>query len=107
MVRQAPGALAEGAFATILVSWVHQPGEEWSARPRTWVAETGCDALLLHYGTQDPLTHAASWAREPSGGDEAAFGAMLDRWLAYLAGEAIDGIAYGAIVLRRREAPAN
>jgi methylase of polypeptide subunit release factors len=107
VVRQAPAALAEGAFAQMLVSWAHHPGEDWSARPRAWVAETGCDALLLHYATQDPLTHAASWAREPSHGDEAALDAMLGRWLAYLADEGIEGIGYGAVVLRRRAGAKN
>jgi hypothetical protein len=102
-VRQAAGVLEEGAFASILVSWVHDQDEDWSARPRTWVDGTGCDALLLHYGTQDPLTHSASWTREPTAGDEAALDEMLGRWLDYLAEENIDGIAYGAVVLRRRE----
>ena len=107
VVRQAPATLEEGAFASMLVSWVHHPDKDWAARPREWLAGTGCDALVLHYGTQDPLTHAASWAREPSGGDEAAFDAMLERWLAYLADEGIDGIAYGAVVMRRRSGVSN
>jgi methylase of polypeptide subunit release factors len=107
VVRQASAALDEGAFGSMLVSWVHHPGEEWAVRPRSWLEGNGCDAVLLHYGTQDPLTHAASWAREPSGGDEPAFEAMLDRWLAYLEDEGIDGIAYGAVVLRRRSGATN
>ena len=107
VVRRASSALAPGAFASVLVSWVHHPGEDWSTPLRGWVAGSACDVLLLHYATQDPLTHAASWAREPTAGDEAAFEAMLSRWLAYLAEEGIDGIAYGAVVLRRRDGGRN
>ena len=57
---------------------------------------------LLHHGTQDPLTHAASWNRDHLAGDPDAFRAVLDRWLAYFDRLGIAGIAYGAVILRRR-----
>ena len=54
VVRGLPATLEEGAFASAVVSWAHQSDEDWSARLRGWVEGSGCDALLLHYGTQDP-----------------------------------------------------
>jgi methylase of polypeptide subunit release factors len=103
VVEAVPGALEEGAFATVLVSWIHPPGEDWSAPLRAWVAGSGCDALLLHYDTEDPLTHTANWtydrhADDPDGQEE-----MLERWLAYFDELGVEGIGYGAVVLRRRD----
>ena len=102
VVEAAPAHVAEGGFATILVSWAHAPGEDWSAPLRAWIEGRGCDAWLLHHGTDDPLTHTANWNRNHSGDDPAAFDEVLDRWLGYFRRLGIEGIAYGAVILRRR-----
>jgi hypothetical protein len=104
LVRRVPELLVEGAFAHILVSWVHAPGEgdEWSEPLREWVRGTGCDAWLLHYRTDDPLTHAAGWLRPLASDSQADHEAALDRWLEYLREQEIEAVGYGAIVLRRR-----
>ena len=47
----------------------HTPDGDWSAPLREWLAGSGCDAWLLHYGTSDPLTHAADWLRHDLSGD--------------------------------------
>jgi SAM-dependent methyltransferase len=107
VVRQVPAFLEEGAYATILASWIHEPETDWSVKPRDWITGSGCDALLLHHGTQDPLTHAASWTRSDFGHDAEKFDAILDRWLEYLANLGAEGIAYGAVILRKREAASN
>jgi methylase of polypeptide subunit release factors len=102
VVEKAPAFLDEGAFAQILVSWTLAPGEEWSAPLRSWVEGNGCDAWLLHSRTDDPLTHAGNWLRHEVGDDPDAYGRAIDRWLAYCERLGIDGIAVGAVVLRRR-----
>ncbi len=107
VVRRAPGFLEEGGFAQLLVSWVDNPGAAWSAPLREWVEGSGCDALLLHDGTQSPLTQAASWTRERFPSDPEGFDAALGRWLEYYERLGIEGIAYGAVVLRRRSGAAN
>ena len=53
----------------MLVSWVVPPGEDWSTPLRAWVDGSGCDAWLLHHGTDDPLTHAGNWLRHEIGHD--------------------------------------
>jgi hypothetical protein len=103
VVRGLPCVLEEGAFASVVVSWAHANDEDWSARLRGWVEGSGCDALLLHYGTQDPLTHAGNWTRDIYGGRPAEFDDALARWIGYLERLGIDGVAYGGVVLRRRE----
>jgi Methyltransferase small domain len=106
IVRSVPGVLTEGAFAHILVSWVHAPGEgdEWSEPLRDWVREAGCDAWLLHYRTDDPLAHAAGWLRASTPEEHEA---ALDRWLDYLRRQEIEAVGYGAVVLRRRSGEPN
>jgi methylase of polypeptide subunit release factors len=107
VVGGAPAHLEEGGFATVLVSWTHVPGEDWSGPLREWVAGSGCDAWLLHHGTEDPLTHTARWNHDHLGRDPEAFGEVLDRWLAYFERLGIEGIAYGAVILRRRGGASN
>ena len=102
LVERAPASLAEGGFAHVLVSWAVGGDSHWSDPLREWVAASGCDAWLLHYRTDDPLTHAAGWLRPLAEEDPDAYDRALGRWLAYLDRLGIEAVAYGAIVLRRR-----
>jgi methylase of polypeptide subunit release factors len=102
LVRRAPAHLAEGGLAFALVSWVHGPEDDWSEPPRRWVDGGGCDALLLRYATHEPLSYAAGWNR-PLRPSPAAYAEALDRWLDYYRRLGIEGMSWGALVLRRRE----
>jgi SAM-dependent methyltransferase len=102
LVRGVPAHLAPGGLAHLLVSWGHRADEDWSAPLRRWVEGTGCDAILLRYASEDPLTHAAEW-NEALRADPERFGAILDRWTAYCAELGIERIGWGAVVLRRRD----
>jgi SAM-dependent methyltransferase len=101
LVRRLPEFLTEGGLGHVLVEWVHSADEHWSLAPRRWVDESGCDALILHYGSSDPLTYAGIWNAELRG-DPAAFESALDRWVDYDRRLGIERIAWGGIVLRRR-----
>jgi methylase of polypeptide subunit release factors len=107
VVRAAPTHLEEGGFATLLVSWIHPTGQDWSEPLKEWIDGSGCDAWLLHYGTDDPLTHTAKWNQERFADDPAGADEVIDRWLEYLKRLGIEGIAYGAVILRRRSGRAN
>jgi SAM-dependent methyltransferase len=100
LVRRVPGHLKEGGLAEVLVGWVVRDGD-WTAPLRSWVEGSGCDAVLLHFVTQDPLTYAADW-NEGLRSDEGAYAVALDRWLDYYAKLAIEALAWGVVVLRRR-----
>lgn len=106
VVQAVPEHLAEGGFAHVLVSWITEPGGDWDAPLRPWVEGSGCDAWLLHYRTEDPLSHSSKWLR-PLSGDADAFAGAVDRWLDYLRELGAEAIAYGAVVLRRRSGGAN
>ena len=86
----------------MLVSWAHPQGDEWAPSLRAWVRAAGCDAWLLHYRTNDPLTHAASWVRPLGETDLSSYEAAIDRWTTHLHDLGIEAVGYGAVVLRRR-----
>ena len=106
VVREVAAHLSEGGFGTVTVSWVTDPADADALPVRRWVEGTGCDAWVLHYRTEDPLTTAKSW-NEQDAVDPEAYGTVLDDWLAYYERLGIRAIAYGAVVLRRRAAPQN
>ena len=101
MARGLPAVLEEDGHATLMASWA-QAGDDPAARPRTWLAGSGCDAWILHTTTDDPLSNAAAWTRAAAESPE-AFGAALDRWTASYRELGIESVAYGALVLRRRD----
>jgi hypothetical protein len=106
LVEATPRFLNEGGFAHLLVSWVGET-DDWAAAPRAWVEGRECDAWLLHYKTEDPLTHAANWLAPLADEDGDRFESELARWLAYLEGLEIRAVHYGAVVLRRRSGGRN
>jgi methylase of polypeptide subunit release factors len=102
VVREAPTALEDGAFAQMLVSWIVEPDGDWSSSLRAWVEGCGCDAWLLHHGTDDAIAHTGKWLRHEAGTDLQAYAEAAERWLAYLERLGIEQIAVGAVILRRR-----
>ena len=101
VVREAAGHLADGGFATVLCNWIHDGS--WADPLQSWVAGTGCDALLLHYATVEAPTYAANWNAEARRRAPATFEATVRRWIEYYAAERIAHIGVGAVILRRRE----
>jgi hypothetical protein len=55
---------------------------------------------LLHYGAEDPLSHAANWNKPLAESDLDAYAAAIDRWTDFDETNAISQISFGAIVLR-------
>ena len=101
LARGLPALLEPGGFATLMASWA-QAGDDPAVRPREWLDGCGCDAWILHTTTDDPLSNAAAWARDAVDGPD-EFAAALDRWTRYYDRLGIDALAYGALVLRRRD----
>jgi SAM-dependent methyltransferase len=102
LVEQAPELLAEGGFAHVLVSWAHRPCDWWSPL-EPWVEGRGCDAWLLYFGSDDPVTHASEWLKPVARDEPEAFAGRLGEWLDYLRRLDIEAIGHGAVILRRRD----
>jgi len=92
--------LAPGGFACVLIAWALDPDDP-AARPRRWLAGSGCDAFLLHTSTDDPLETAALWNRDLLDRPD-LYAGVLDRWLAYYRELGIEQLGYACIVLRKR-----
>jgi methylase of polypeptide subunit release factors len=101
LVRGAAAHLREGGYATIMCNWIcHNAGETWQPLEE-WVADTGCDALLLAQKPVDPFHYAARW-NEAMRDDPDAYVATMERWLDSYERAGIAGIGFGAVLLRRR-----
>jgi methylase of polypeptide subunit release factors len=99
VARGAAGHLSAGGFATVLCNWIVREDEQWQDAPARWVNGLGCDAMVIHSESQDPLTYAATWLTRTRGPE---YGAALDRWLEYHRSLRTESIVTGAVVLRRR-----
>ncbi len=102
IVREAVDHLADGGFATLMVSWLGRDPDAPDERVVEWVSDSGCDAWILPIDEASPLEHAERWNAHLAG-DGAAYGEALDRWTSYL-GELDAGVVTeGAVILHRRE----
>jgi methylase of polypeptide subunit release factors len=102
LVRGAEGHLDEGGHAQALVSWPLAAGQPWDEPLRAWLPP-GVDAWLIHYQTEDPLTHASNWNPPLNDAAVAERGQVLDDWLRYDEREGVGQIGFGAVFLRRRQ----
>jgi hypothetical protein len=93
--------LDEDGYAQVLVSWPMADGRPWDETLRSWVPPE-VDAWLLHYQTEDPLTHAANWNRLGVDAGLSERGRAMDEWLRYDRREGVDAIGFGAVFLHRR-----
>jgi methylase of polypeptide subunit release factors len=103
VVRAAADHLADGGFATLLVSWVGADEDSADDRPVAWAkALEKCDSWIMSVWEEDPLGHSATWNTELAG-KTAEFGEALDRWTAYLEELGVGWVSEGAFLLHRRE----
>jgi methylase of polypeptide subunit release factors len=96
--------LEEGGFGHVLCSWVRGPGAHYSDAPWRWLADAGCDVIVLHIDTETPVGYAMRWNMGEAGSaDEAVQGTR--RWQDYYAELGIESLATGVVVFRRRPGP--
>jgi methylase of polypeptide subunit release factors len=93
--------LHEGGFASILCSWVTEPGRERMETPRRWLEGSGCDVWVLELSTDGPVTYAVRWNSLP-GRRPASVATAAEPWLADYRARGIESISTGAIVIRKR-----
>jgi methylase of polypeptide subunit release factors len=101
VVRGAAAHLAEGGYATMLVSWVGSDPDNPDVHPLQWVDDLDADAWILGFSDSTPLDHAARWNAHLTG-DPEAFGEALDKWTTYLRELGAATVSEGAILLHRR-----
>lgn len=107
LTHDMPRYLAEGGYSHMLISWALREGEDWSAPLRGWIQDAPCDAWLLHYLTEDPLSQSAKWNQPLLADGLATYDEALERWTDYYRREGVDRIAFGAVILRKRTGGSN
>lgn len=103
LISQLPAHLDDGGLALVLCNWVHPDGD-WAAPLEAWVEGSGCDAVLVRYRSDDPLSYAAMWNEPRREADPAGYEEIVDRWLRHYASHGIEAIGFGLVALRRRTA---
>jgi hypothetical protein len=93
--------LHEGGFASVLCSWVTDPGGDRLETPRRWLDGSGCDVWVLVLSTDGPVTYAMRW-NGARGRRAAAVATAAEPWLADYRARGIEAISTGMIVLRKR-----
>ena len=86
---------------------MHLGGEDDLERLRQWVGKSGCDAWLLRFTTQDPVTHALEWLPEPPDENLGPLALRLDAWLVYYAQQGIEAVSSGLLTLHARSEETN
>lgn len=99
--------LADGGYGCVVCNWAPEPGERWWGPPARWLADSGCDALMLRIAVDTPLSYAAAWNVPHHAADPGAYAAAVREWVEHLEALGIESIVLGALVLRRRDASAN
>jgi methylase of polypeptide subunit release factors len=99
VVRAAAAHLADGGYATLLVSWLASDQDAPDEHAFEWTDGTGCDSWILAIWDADPVSHATSWNSHLEG---EAFGRALDEWSAYFERLGVRWISEGAVLLHKR-----
>ena len=103
LIRQTAEHLEPDGLGILLCSWPHASKDDWVAAPRSAVAATGCDAVILCQATLDPLDYAVSWNAPPIRFlPPDSLRRTVARWLGYYTDIGAGALSYGAVILRRR-----
>ncbi len=102
LVRLAPDYLNEGGFLQMICEWVEIERQSWKERLSEWVADSGCDALVLKGHTELPDRYATNRIRETTPPSPAADARNYSSWTGYYRKKGVTAIHRGIINLRRR-----
>lgn len=102
LLRESPKFLAENGYCVYLGNWYHSNESDWTARPKQWLAESGCDAWMIQFQHKTPSDYANHWIRETTE-SESVDSAEMERWMKYYATLGIGAISFGAFILRKRK----
>lgn len=104
LVQEVPAYLAAGGIAQIMCSWVHSRDDDWLDTIQEWVGGLGCDALVLHHASFDPVRYAAAWHADLALKDPAQHERTVKAWVAHYEEQGMRRLATGLITLRRARA---
>lgn len=106
IVRTAPAYLTEGGWCQVLANWIIHRDHPWDERLGGWLSED-CDALVVQRETLDPAAYVELWLKDAGQHGGRDYAHRYDTWLSWMDFMGIEGIGFGWINLRKRDASAS
>ena len=103
IVAGAPDHLRPGGLLHVVGNWAITPGEPWPERLASWIAPTGCDAIVCCRETLDVYEYIEIWLADAGLTGQPEYSAAYRRWLDYFAAQGIVGVGMGWLSLRRAD----
>ncbi len=97
LVREAPGLLKIGGWATVVGAWITHDPADWSARPRQWRSACPGDSIIFRFEQHAPRGYYEQWLAGTTG-DPGEAG-----WADVCARRSIASVCIGAVVFRRHD----
>jgi methylase of polypeptide subunit release factors len=105
LVRQAPQHLNDNGYCQMMVEWVQVQGQPWRDRLTEWFEHLACDVWVLATYMRSAADYAMIRVQEHR--DELRVpedqAALTAEWQTYFAGNRVESVYGGIIVLRKRE----
>jgi methylase of polypeptide subunit release factors len=104
VLRETPRHMADGGYACIACNWHHKGDDQFSARPRSWISGSGCDAWLIETRRETADEYIDQWIREARiemAGSAAPI--TREQWVRCLSDLGAEHISLGVILLHKRE----
>ncbi|HRJ25980.1 MAG TPA: methyltransferase [Fimbriimonadaceae bacterium] len=100
LARELPLRLRPGGWMTMLASWYQDDEKDWTARPRAWLKDSGCNCWIVLLSQTEPARFAEEMRSLPGNGDfDPVAWAQLIRELK------MKQICYGLILCQKAEGP--
>lgn len=105
LIAQSAKQLKPGGYFQCLCDWAHIFGDNVTERLTGWFLGSGCDVLVLHERTLDPVSYAVNWVRQAAsqtgGATPQAMEADVRRYADYYQRERIQAISHGLVSMRK------
>ena len=98
--RAATGAPQPRRRRECPANWAVTDVDDWSARPRRWLANTGLDAWVVQRELADPISYVSLWLAD-AGESPERIATRGREWLDYFADAGIVAVGMGVLTLRR------
>lgn len=99
IIRQAPAHLTPGGHLQLLTNWAVTADQAWQDRLASWVADLGCDLLVLERERLDRFAYIEMWLTDAGLLGTPLWAPAYRDWLGYLERLGIEEVGLGWVLL--------
>jgi methylase of polypeptide subunit release factors len=103
VVRGVADHLTESGWCQLLANWEITDGDDWAARPRTWISQLGMDAWVIQRDIQDPASYIEMWLSDAEEHRSPEYHGLYDAWMSTFERRGVLGVGFGLITVQRAE----